>query len=60
MVPFIILRTDYHRAFIFHMLIGPGESLIPIDFFVLYGKGQGHIGHFREKHVLAQFLEKYL
>ena len=29
--PLIILRTVYYIAFIFHMLIGPGEGLIPID-----------------------------
>jgi len=30
--PLIILRTVYHRGFIFHMLIGPGEGLTPFDF----------------------------
>jgi len=38
MVPFIILRTVYHRAFIFHMLIGPGETLTPMDFVFFMGR----------------------
>ena len=41
MFPLIILRTVYNRPFIFHMLIGPGEDLISIDFvfFKLMVKG---------------------
>jgi len=31
MIPLIILRTVYHIAFIFLMLIGPGEGLTPFD-----------------------------
>jgi len=38
MVSPIIFWTVYHRAFIFHMLIGPGEGLTPIEFVFL---GQG-------------------
>ena len=29
MVPHIYLRTVYHRAFIFHMLIDLGENTMP-------------------------------
>jgi len=32
----IYLRTVHHIDFIFHMLIGLGKGLTPIDFFVLY------------------------
>jgi len=39
-----ILRTIYHRAFIFHMLIGPGKGLTPIDFVFREGlRSQGSL-----------------
>jgi len=32
MVPIIILKTIYHSAFIFHMLIGLSEDKTPFDY----------------------------
>ena len=34
----VLLRTVCHRAFIFHMIIGPGECLTPIDFVYFGGR----------------------
>jgi len=36
--PIIILRTIYHRAFVFHVQIGPGKDKNPIDFRVIKSK----------------------
>jgi len=33
------LQTVYHRAFIFHMLIGLGKDMTPIDFGITMSKG---------------------
>jgi len=60
MVPLIILRIVYHRAFIFHMLIGPGEGLTHIDFVFLRVRVKVKGSLLWEKNVSAQFLEKYL
>jgi len=38
MVSLIILRTVYHRGFIFHILIGLGEGLTSIHFVLFRSK----------------------
>ena len=37
-LPLIILRTVYHRAFIFHMFIGLGKDMTSIDFGFTWSK----------------------
>jgi len=41
----IFMTTIYHKAIIFHMLIGVGGAHDPYSFWIHQIKGKGHKGH---------------